>query len=257
LAALTLLGGGALYGEGSARAAATAGPTISLDYLTTDQAFNAFDPSHALAPPPVTHFPLGVQYVAIYFSFKGAVAGKTTFHVNFLKNDTALRRGEVHPLRSVDGTYLLDLPGTGRLTAGDYQAAVYLDAHRAATTNFSIVKTPIVRSAYLIDGTAVIRFNVKHPVVPARAGSVKAGTKQVGVYVSYRAAVHGDTLAIAVYDRYGRPVASIGSTTLTHHPTGALALLLKPTSGSYPAGIYRIDIVLDGAVTRSVPWQAR
>ncbi len=256
LATLTLLGGGAIRGERIARAARAAGPTISLDYLTTDQAFNAFDPTHAYAPPAVTHFPVDVQYVALYFSFKGAVAHKTTFHVNFLKNDTAVRRGEVHPLASPDGTYLLDVPGTGRLAPGEYQAAVYLDSHRAETTNFWIVKTPIVRSAYLIDGTAVTGFNAKHPVAPAHAGSIKAGTRQVGIYVSYRAAVAGDTLGVAVYDRYGRQVASIGSAALVHHPTGMLALLLKPTLGSYPAGAYRIDLYMGGAVTASIPWKA-
>ncbi len=256
LAALSPIAGSALHGEGTVQAAKPTGPTISLDYLTTDQAFNAFDPTHAYAPPAVTHFPIGVQYVSLYFSFAGAVAHKTTFHVNLLKDAAALRRGKVHPLGSADGTYLLDVPGTARLAVGEYQAAVYLDAHRAATTNFWIVKTPIVRSAYLIDGTAVAKFNAKRPVAPAHVGSVTAGTKQVGVYVSYRAAAQGDTLGVAVYDRYGRQVASIGSATLVHHPTGTLVFLLKPTSGSYPAGPYRIDLYMGGAVTASIPWQA-
>jgi hypothetical protein len=254
--ALILLGAGALQSAATMRAA-PAGPTISLDYLTTDQAFAAFDPTHAYAPPAVSHFPTGVQYVALYFSFTGAVAHKTTFHVNFLKNNSAVRRGEIHPLDSADGTYVLDLPGTARLAPGEYQAAVYLDTHRAGTTNFWIVKTPTVRSAYLIDGTAVTKFNVKHPVAPAHAGAVKAGVKQVGIYVSYRAAVAGATLGVAVYDQYGRQVAAIGSSALVHRPTGMLALLLKPTSGSYPAGAYRIDLYMSGAVTTSIPWRAR
>jgi hypothetical protein len=150
----------------------------------------------------------------------------------------------------------LDLPGTARLAPGEYQAAVYLDTHRAATIDFWIVKTPIVRSAYLIDGTAVTGFNGKHPVAPAHAGTVKAGTKQVGIYVSYRGAEAGATLGVAVYDQYGRQVASIGSAPLAHHPTGMLALLLKPTSGSYPAGAYRTDLYMGGAVTASIPWKA-
>jgi hypothetical protein len=257
VAALVLVGGGALHSVGTVRAAAHAGPAVSLAYLTTDQAFIAFDPLHAVAPPAVTHFPTDVQYVAMYFSFTGAVAHKTTFHVNLLRNNKALRRGLVHPLASADGTYLLDVPGTARLAAGEYQAAVYLDTHRAFTTNFWIVKTPIVRAAYLIDGTAVTRFNAKHPVTPARAGTVKAGTKQVGVYVSYRAAAKGSTLGVAVYDQYGTQVAAVGSATLVHHPTGAVALLLKPTAGSFPVGIYRIDLYMSGAVTMSIPWRAR
>ena len=257
LAALTLIGGGALHGVQAARAAAPVGPRINLAYLTTDQAFNAFDPSHAVAPPAVTHFPLGVQYVALYFSFKAALAGKTTFHVNFLSNDKALRRGETHPLSSADGTYLLDLPGTARLRPGEYQAAVYLGTHRAATTNFWIVTTPIVRTAYLIGSAAFAHFDAKHPAAPARSGPVKAGTKQVGVYVAYRAAVRGDTLAATVYDRYGRLAASVAARPLLHTPSGEVALLLSPTGGSYPAGVYRIDISMAGAVAASVPWQAR
>ncbi|MGH2346027.1 MAG: hypothetical protein ACRDG4_12430, partial [Chloroflexota bacterium] len=169
----------------------------------------------------------------------------------------AVRRGQIHPLGSADGTYLLDLPGTARLSPGKYQAALYLDAHRAATTNFWIEKTPIVRAAYLIGPVALARYNTKHPATPARSGPVKAGTKQVGVYLRYGAATRGTTLAVAVYDRYGRLAASVPTRSLTHAPTGALALALNPLAGKYPAGTYRIDLSLDGAVVASVHWRAR
>lgn len=257
LAVLTLLGGFLLQTPARAGAAAPPRPAISMVYLTTDQAYDAFDPLHAVAPPAVTHFPLSVQYVAIYFSFKAAKAGKTTFHVNFLKNNKAVRRGEIHPLSSADGTYLLDLPGTARLKQGKYQAALYLDAHRAATTDFWIEKTPIVRAAYLIGPVALARYNTKHPVAPTRSGPVMAGTKQVGLYLRYGAAKKGTTLAVAVYDHFGRLAASVPTRTLAHAPTGAVALALNPSAGKYPAGSYRIDISLDGAVAVSVPWKAR
>jgi hypothetical protein len=257
LAVLTLLGGVLLQTPVRAGAAAPPRPAISMVYLTTDQAYDAFDPRHGVAPPAVTHFPRAVQYVAIYFSFKAAKAGKTTFHVNFLKNNKAVRRGEIHPLSSADGTYLLDLPGTAHLKQGKYQAAIYLDAHRSATTDFWIEKTPIVRAAYLIGPVALARYNTRHPTAPTRSGPVKAGTKQVGVYLRYGAAKKGTILAAAVYDHYGRLAATVPTRTLAHAPTGAVALALNPSAGKYSAGTYRIDISLDGAVAVSIPWKAR
>ncbi|MGH2409915.1 MAG: hypothetical protein ACRDGS_06030, partial [Chloroflexota bacterium] len=64
--------------------AAAPNPAVTQLYLTTDQAFTAFEPRHAVAPPMVNHFSPAVDYLAAYFSFTGASAGKTTFRVDLL-----------------------------------------------------------------------------------------------------------------------------------------------------------------------------
>ncbi|HEY8283747.1 MAG TPA: hypothetical protein VIJ28_05125 [Chloroflexota bacterium] len=236
---------------------ASRGPAVTQLYLTTDQAFLAFEPRHAVAPPMVNHFPPAVEYLAAYFSFAGAKAGKTTYHVDFLTGGKTVRRGASHRLTTATGSYLLDLPGLSLRRPGKYLAEVYLGARRAATTVFWLIRTPRAHVAYLITGAAFARFHPAKPTRPARTGKLLAGMKQLGMYVEYTGAIRGDTISMAVYDHYGRLSASSGTHALPRRPNGADAVLLRPASGSFPAGIYRADLYLDDVLVVSVPWRAR
>lgn len=264
-AALALLLVGTLTRPGSSQAAAHPkpthaaphGPAVTQLYLTTDQAFTAFEPRHAVAPPIVNHFSPAVDYLAAYFSFSGAGAGKTTFRVDFLTGGKTVRRGESHRLTTVRGTYLLDLPGASLRRPGKYLAEVYLGTRRAATTVFWLIRAPRARVAYLITGAAFARYHPAKPTRPARAGMLKAGMKELGMYVEYAGAIRGDTISMVVYDHYGRLSASSGTHALPRKGNDSDAVLLRPASGAFPAGIYRADLYLDGVLAVSVPWRAR
>ena len=237
--------------------AAPHSPAITQLYLTTDQAFTAFEPRHAVAPPMVDHFSPAVEYLATYFSFSGASAGKTTFRVDFLTGGKTVRRGDSHRLTTSKGTYLLDLPGVSLRRPGKYLAEVYLGTRRAATTVFWLIRTPRARVAYLITGAAFARYRPAKPTRPARTGKLKAGMKELGMYVEYTGAIRGDTISMVVYDHYGRLSASSGTHALPRKGNGSDAVLLRPSSGAFPAGIYRADLYLDGVLAISIPWRAR
>ncbi|HVA91325.1 MAG TPA: hypothetical protein VNL71_15940 [Chloroflexota bacterium] len=256
-AALAVILSGALLRPIPSQAAARPSPVVTQLYLTTDQAYAAFDPLHAVAPPDVNHFAPAVEYLAAYFSFAGAQAGKTSFRVDFITGGKTVRRGESHRLTTTAGRYLLDVPGVGLHAPGKYLAVIYLGTRRAAATVFWLVRPPAVRVAYLITAAAWSRFHPTKPARPAHAGTIKRGTKQLAVYLEYAGAAHGATIAVVIYDRYGRYSASSGTHPLPRLPNGSDALPLTAASGAFPAGLYRADVYLDGVLAASLPWRAR
>src|SRR5438105_2865146 len=117
-----------------------AGALAILDiYTITDGAYTAYDLSHPVTPPKVTSFPAVVDYVGLYFHFRGATVGSTTFHVDFTQGSTVLRKGQNHTFAHVNGFDVLDLPGNKLHGVGTYQARLYVNSVLAASTTFKLV----------------------------------------------------------------------------------------------------------------------
>jgi hypothetical protein len=92
---------------------------------------------------------------------------------------------------------------------------------------------------------------------PAKAGTFPANVTRVGIYYEYTGASGKDIYYGAVYDKLGKMVHRSLNHPFQYKPNGAVALILPADSGAYPAGSYRADIYIDGALATSVPWTAK
>src|SRR5713226_4828125 len=64
-------------------------------YMTTEQAYEAYNSSNAAAPPMVEAFPQGVASVGFYLHYRGATV-KASYRVGFVRNGTEVRHGALH-----------------------------------------------------------------------------------------------------------------------------------------------------------------
>ncbi len=231
-------------------------PTASI-YTTTDAAYSAFDPLHAVPPPMVSRFPTSVRYLAVWIAFTGATAHKMTFRVDFVQGKRIVRRGDRYPVSSSSGRYVLDMPSDGLLHQGSYKAVLHLGNRSAASTWFSLIPTPRVSVAYMIRSTALGRPTAKGNTRPPGTAWYPAKSARVGVYLAYQGASRSNRISAAIYDRYGRLSYQSPARPLQPAPRGAIGLMLPAASGAYPKGIYRTDVYVDGALVLSLPWVAR
>lgn len=228
-------------------------------YLSSDAAFHTFDrnPSHAVAPPRVSKYPTGVQYIAAYFEYAGVSPGKTTFHVDYAQGRTVVRTGQMHTLGYGAGSQMLELPAQGYLSKGVYQAKLYVDGALATSTSFSLIRAPSITSSYMITGKEFDNFDTKSGKKPARIAGFPANVARVGIYYEYQGATDKDSYYGAVYDKNGKLVHRSHDHPYQYRPAGDLVLILPADSGAYPAGTYRTDIYINQAPVTSVTWTAK
>jgi hypothetical protein len=227
-------------------------------YTITDGAYTAYAPDHAVTPPKVSIFGLKTTtYVGVHFFYSGAKAKSTSFHVDFLKGATVVRRGAIHTLDNVNGEDVLDIPADLLTTAGRYKANLYINSVLAASTPFTMITTPTVGKTYMITGAQFDKFTGSQKTDPPKTSTFPANVDRVAVYFLYSAAGKKDQYWAIVYDKYGKQVHSSLKHPFQYLPSGSVALRLSADSGKYPAGAYRTDIYFDGAVIQVDNWATK
>jgi hypothetical protein len=226
-------------------------------YMTTEEAYNAYS-NNSPAPPRVDAFPQGVSIVGVYLHYRGAKPHKTTYRVGFRHNGAEVRHGVLHTFDYVAGETVLSIPADEMQVKGAYQATLYVDGRATLTTNFSVIRTPTVDSAYMITAKAWDAYNPNGKSDPPKATGFPAGVARVGAFFSYSGMAKADLHYVAVYDALGNLVhRSQNHDAAGYVPDGSIAIILPADAGHYPKGQYRTDLYVNGAMVKSLPWSAK
>ncbi len=225
-------------------------------YMTTEQAYEAYNSSNAAAPPIVEAFPQGVASVGFYLHYRGATV-KASYRVGFVHNGTEVRHGALHSFDRVAGETVLSIPADALQAKGAYKATLYVNDAAIKTVGFSVITTPTIDKGYMITAKAWEAFSATSKTAPSKSTSFAAGVARVGAYFSYTGMAKADVYFVAVYDANGTRAHRSLNHTAQYVPNGAVAIILPADAGSYPRGKYRTDLYVNGAMVKSVPWSTR
>jgi hypothetical protein len=227
-------------------------------YMTTYEAFNAFNSDNSDAPPKVTAYPEGVAYVGFYFHYRGMKPKKDTFRVGFTYNGGEVRHGTVHTFDSDAGQEVLAIPADNIHLFGPYKATLYIDNAATKSVSFKVIVTPKITEAYMITAKAWEAFGPNSKNDPSPTVTFAAGVARVGAFFSYTGMVKADVHSVAVYNSAtGNQVHRSDDTTAQYVPDGAIAIILPADAGAYPKGKYRTDLYIDNAMVKSITWTAK
>jgi hypothetical protein len=255
---LALAALGSLAGIPAGAHAQRAAFQIVSSYMTTDEAFNAYNAKSTEAPPTVQAFPVGVDNYGYYFHYRGMKPKKDTFRVGFTSKGGEVRHGAVHTFDDAAGEETLAIPSDTMQQPGSYKATLYIDDKSAQSVSFKVIVTPKITSAYMITEKAWEAFGSSSKSNPAKMSSFAAGVARVGVFISYTGMAKTDVHYVGVYNNAnGSQVHRSDDATSQYVPSGAVAIALPDDAGSYPKGTYRTDIYIDYAMVKSITWTVK
>ncbi len=231
---------------------------ISASYMTTEEAFNAYNAKSTEPPPQVQAYPVGVANVGFYFHYSGMKANKDTFRVGFTAKNAEVRHGSLHTFDGEAGEETLAIPAATMQRLGSYKATLYIDNVAAKSAGFKVIVTPKVSKAYMITEQQWQAFGPTSKNDPPAAASFAAGVSRVGVFYSYTGMAKTDVHYVGVYNNAnGSQLHRSDDNTPQYVPSGALAILLPADAGRYPKGAYRTDLYIDHAMVKSITWAVK
>lgn len=241
----------------SARAHPAATATITTFYSTTKAAYDAW--TGAAPPKKTTGFPAGTSAVAVYFAYKGAVAGNTTFQVVIRDHTNAVViSGKIHTFGHQNGEEMLSEDNGGAFPNGTYRADLNIDDVLTASATFIVGaqrSSATITKTIVITKAAYDAWDPNSNNDPPAAPAFDPSTGEVGIFFTYtHARPNADTFQFVLATAGGTRIGT-GAVHHFHYDAGAEALLLPLDSGvRLTAGSYQAILLINGAPARQISW---
>ena len=233
--------------------------SVGVFYPATKAAFDTWNSSTSNARPPKTaRFPSGISTVAFYFEYNGAVAKATKYQLIVHDPSGAVfaSRGPF-TLSYANGLLMryITAPNNGTYPNGTYSVDVLINKHLTATTSFTVggqsvsigIFYPATKSAFdaWSNSTSTDR--------PPKTVAFPSGTKVVAFYFEYHGAKAKSTqYDIIIRDHSGKTFTSHGPYAFQHTEGLHMSPVDVSSSGAFPNGAYRADLLIDGQTALSV-----
>jgi hypothetical protein len=249
---------GSLVGFPAATRAQGATFRIVGAYMTTEEAFSAYNSSNPALPPQVGAYPQGLDNIAFYFQYASVKPNKDTFRVGFTFQGGEVRHGTVHTFDQDAGTTVLEIPADAMQLPGTYKATLYVDSTAAKSVSFKVILTPTITTEYMITAKAWEGFGPNSKGDPAQTTTFASGATRVGVFFAYTGMAKTDVHYVAVYNNAnGGLMHRSQDSTDQYVPDGSLAIILPADAGAYPKGKYRTDVYINKAMVKSITWTVK
>lgn len=240
-----------LAGTSHARAAArqARAPQVTAFYAITRAALEARHPG-STAPAQTSVFPAGTLTVGYYFSFSGAVPGKTKFQIT-QRGPDGTAKGAVHAIKVAAGLELNYFTHDPAYIPGVYTFELILDGKSAARTTFRVQAGIVIPQFFTISRTAFDNwYKSNRASAPPASADFKSGITDIGYYLSYAGTTPKITnFQIVIYHAAG----SVFITGDLHHfsyASGYFSNYFTDDAG-FPDDTYTAKLSVNGTVVRT------